>query len=244
MTKYIKSKDGKFAGSIGDGKTNVPSAAPTSLPPVENSVAHDSSVDAAYKKFTEKANPYKLAAWAVEPNYKWFKPKNACEWDSGWVMSKDTENDDDDNGHDWAIDYITGVLKTEQVVGSPWNEHGRVHAYYAITGIKDVGRDGNVMAIWHSANEDNSDPKNVVGYLTPNGKFYSDEEDTEDTVNMSIAYESVLRENAGASLEEIEWNLQTDDAGTPLALEVKAQSEWYRPTYEDPNDEYDPDRYL
>jgi len=31
MTKYIKGKDGKFAGSIGDGKTNVPTA-PT--PPV------------------------------------------------------------------------------------------------------------------------------------------------------------------------------------------------------------------
>lgn len=28
MTKYIKGKDGKFAGSIGDGKTNVPTAAP------------------------------------------------------------------------------------------------------------------------------------------------------------------------------------------------------------------------
>lgn len=28
MTKYIKGKDGKFAGSIGDGKTNVPTPAP------------------------------------------------------------------------------------------------------------------------------------------------------------------------------------------------------------------------
>lgn len=28
MAKYIKGKDGKFAGSIGDGKTNVPTAAP------------------------------------------------------------------------------------------------------------------------------------------------------------------------------------------------------------------------
>lgn len=28
MTKYIKGKDGKFAGSIGDGKTNIPTAAP------------------------------------------------------------------------------------------------------------------------------------------------------------------------------------------------------------------------
>lgn len=28
MTKYVKGKDGKFAGSIGDGKDNVPTAAP------------------------------------------------------------------------------------------------------------------------------------------------------------------------------------------------------------------------
>jgi hypothetical protein len=29
MSKYIKSKDGKFAGSIGDGKDSVPTAAPS-----------------------------------------------------------------------------------------------------------------------------------------------------------------------------------------------------------------------
>lgn len=32
MTKYIKGKDGKFKGSIGDGKTNVPTSAPR-MPP-------------------------------------------------------------------------------------------------------------------------------------------------------------------------------------------------------------------
>lgn len=35
MTKYIKTKDGKFAGSIGEGKTAVPSTAPLSPTPVE-----------------------------------------------------------------------------------------------------------------------------------------------------------------------------------------------------------------
>ena len=29
MTKYVQRRDGKMAGSIGDGKNNVPTAAPT-----------------------------------------------------------------------------------------------------------------------------------------------------------------------------------------------------------------------
>lgn len=40
MTKYIKGKDGKFVGSIGDGKTNVPTAAP-------NISSHNSSDDSS-----------------------------------------------------------------------------------------------------------------------------------------------------------------------------------------------------
>jgi len=35
MTKYIKGKDGKFAGSIGDGKTNVPTPAPATVSKAE-----------------------------------------------------------------------------------------------------------------------------------------------------------------------------------------------------------------
>lgn len=35
MTKYIKGKDGKFAGSIGDGKATTPTAAPEGVPTSE-----------------------------------------------------------------------------------------------------------------------------------------------------------------------------------------------------------------
>lgn len=39
MTKYIKGKDGKFAGSIGDGKTSAPVAMQAPIAPQSNVVA-------------------------------------------------------------------------------------------------------------------------------------------------------------------------------------------------------------
>lgn len=245
MTKYIKGKDGKFAGSIGDGKTNVPT--PSNLPTVAapaQQPASAASVTEAYAKFTAKKNPYKFAAWAVEPDYKWFRPERASDWEDNWIMTKDTEYDEDDRGSQWARDYITGIMKTEPIEGSRWVENGRIHEYHRIHGIDDVGNDDHVMAIWHSTAEDGSDAKNVLGFLTPNGKFYSNDEDPDDTLRLSIAYSSSLREHCGETLEEIKWNLVADEKGVPIAFEVEAQSDSYQPVWDDPNDEYDPDRYL
>lgn len=46
MTKYVQGKDGKFAGSIGDGKASVPSV--SDLPPSTGPVAvDDKTADAA-----------------------------------------------------------------------------------------------------------------------------------------------------------------------------------------------------
>lgn len=53
MTKYIKSKDGKFQGSIGEGKTDVPQALSTpslSVPSTE-SVAATASIEEQYESF-------------------------------------------------------------------------------------------------------------------------------------------------------------------------------------------------
>lgn len=245
MTKYIKGRDGKFAGSIGDGKNNVPTA--SNMPTAAQSTVNDASesrVAEAYAKFAAKKNPYKFEAWAVEPNFRWFKPEKASDWDDTWAMAKDTDYDKDDYGHDWAVDYIDGVLRVDPIEGSTWLENSRRHAYYEIKGIGDVGNDGLVMAVWHSSAEDGSDPKNVLGFLTPNGKFYSNEEDPDETLRLSIAWSSVLREHSGETLEDIEWSLATNDDGKPVAFEVKARSEGYRPEFEDPNDEYEPDRWL
>lgn len=53
MTKYIKSKDGKFAGSIGDGKTNVPTAAPK-LPKVSKAEQARLDNNAKIREFNER----------------------------------------------------------------------------------------------------------------------------------------------------------------------------------------------
>jgi hypothetical protein len=56
MTKYIKGKDGKFVGSIGDGKTKVPTAAPTisSQGSPEDSSSQIDSTSAAWSKYQEQ----------------------------------------------------------------------------------------------------------------------------------------------------------------------------------------------
>lgn len=75
MTKYIKGKDGKFKGSIGDGKSNVPTTTPNiSSYASGNSLAASSApVDAAYAAFLKKkeqsappAEPVKLTPLNVE----------------------------------------------------------------------------------------------------------------------------------------------------------------------------------
>lgn len=53
MTKYIKTSDGKFAGSIGDGKTVTPTSAPP-MPParrVRNAPEAASSIEEQYANF-------------------------------------------------------------------------------------------------------------------------------------------------------------------------------------------------
>lgn len=62
MTRYIKDDSGKFAGSIGDGATNVPTAAPdVSLPSQAFDVDQNpaQSIDQAYAAFSRRqANPF------------------------------------------------------------------------------------------------------------------------------------------------------------------------------------------
>lgn len=51
MVKYIKGKDGKFAGSIGEGKNNIPTASPINLAP-NTPDSHDTEdMEAIYEKF-------------------------------------------------------------------------------------------------------------------------------------------------------------------------------------------------
>jgi hypothetical protein len=56
MTEYIKGKDGKFAGSIGDGKTHVPTAAPViaSAPAAEIVDPTPSPVEAMFAKYADR----------------------------------------------------------------------------------------------------------------------------------------------------------------------------------------------
>lgn len=62
MTRYIKDDSGKFAGSIGDGATNIPTAAPDIFVPATGSGTDESagdSINQAYAAFSRKqANPF------------------------------------------------------------------------------------------------------------------------------------------------------------------------------------------
>lgn len=59
MTRYIKGKDGKFAGSIGEGKTSVPTASPTPPRLVRQADPHDLSalIEAPGPAFTDSGCP-------------------------------------------------------------------------------------------------------------------------------------------------------------------------------------------
>jgi hypothetical protein len=56
MTKYIKGKDGKFVGSIGDGKTKVPTPAQpiSSKDSLSNETSTSDSTSAAWSKYQEQ----------------------------------------------------------------------------------------------------------------------------------------------------------------------------------------------
>lgn len=62
MTRYLKDDSGKFAGSIGDGATNVPTAAPDlAMSPVDalNDAVAGQGIDQAYASFTRRRlNPF------------------------------------------------------------------------------------------------------------------------------------------------------------------------------------------
>lgn len=62
MTRYIKDDSGKFAGSIGDGATNIPTAAPdVALPTgnLSNEDVHAAAINQAYSAFSRRqANPF------------------------------------------------------------------------------------------------------------------------------------------------------------------------------------------
>lgn len=62
MTRYIKDDNGRFAGSIGDGATNIPTAAPDIFVPPTNADAEQVSsetINQAYAAFTRKQpNPF------------------------------------------------------------------------------------------------------------------------------------------------------------------------------------------
>ena len=58
MTKYIQGKDGKMAGSIGDGKTNIPTAPPPLPQAASTPETCSNTVDAIYEAFqARQANP-------------------------------------------------------------------------------------------------------------------------------------------------------------------------------------------
>lgn len=59
MTKYIKSKDGKFAGSIGAGKTAVPAIAPEGVVPASSVLAGPGEKYDAAVQLAELAEAYK-----------------------------------------------------------------------------------------------------------------------------------------------------------------------------------------
>jgi hypothetical protein len=55
MPKYIKSKDGKFAGSIGDGKNAVPTPAPLTVPTLTSPETTTADLDSIYNQFQNEA---------------------------------------------------------------------------------------------------------------------------------------------------------------------------------------------
>jgi uncharacterized protein YfaS (alpha-2-macroglobulin family) len=59
MSKFIKGKDGKFNGSIGDGKDNVPQPSDLNVPRIGNAdevAADESSIESAYASFAAREN--------------------------------------------------------------------------------------------------------------------------------------------------------------------------------------------
>ena len=92
MTKYIKGKDGKFAGSIGDGKSKTPTTAPAaiSVPVSDDDPAETAEiVDTMYEQYR---NARKEAVWEINED------DAVSFWHCGrpgyWEYNEDTDDDE------------------------------------------------------------------------------------------------------------------------------------------------------
>jgi hypothetical protein len=69
MTKYVRGKDGKFAGSIGDGKTNLPTAAPaTPFPARYKEPAATTAIDYYQQMMDARSTPVE---WSEVTEGEW-----------------------------------------------------------------------------------------------------------------------------------------------------------------------------
>jgi len=106
MTKYIKTKDGKFAGSISDGKNSTPTSAPP-MPPaqrIRNKPEYPSpapSVDEQYRAFqkhyfgadgnygdADRLTVVDTSQWTEED---WDTIEESADFERSWIAQKISE---------------------------------------------------------------------------------------------------------------------------------------------------------
>lgn len=251
-TKYIKSKDGKFAGSIGDAKTKVP-VAPAKAPDVVRRQSDPTTVpaglSAAIERFTSRElNPYKLPEWATSPEFRWFNPAKATEWDDGFALRVDTDHDDLPHpGSPYSSaackDYIDGVLELRKHRDIKNAGTGSREEIWLAPTLADPDGENRRYGVRYEYTDSKASASYAFGYLSTDGTF-TDTDIIDSPFELAMKYDSPLREYAGGDIDEVEVSIALASDGTPAGLEFKAETEWYDAPDYDPNDEYEPDRYL
>lgn len=243
MAHYVKGRDGKFAGSVGDGKTNVPTAAPA-VPaggPLDSTGQTLRDIDERHAAWRLSQNQRGVPAWAVTPRCQRFDFKQATDWDEDWVVTKSEEHDRlPDPGspieHDCTRVTLSGALRIEKIDGSDWvDENNQNNSYWKIPSV-GPDTDGSIAVIRYSHDDRKIVQSYSTGMLSPDGTF---------SVNMrgdtrfsdQMAYESPVREQAQAYLDDLTYSLACNADGTPGVMEFTAVSEWF----EDSDYEPDPD---
>lgn len=128
-TRYIQRKDGKFAGSIGDGRDNTPSAAPTLTAPAtpETTSVDFASLPKYDNKEERKQAVLKTASESVANSVeRMFSSDGWCEWENTMRFFAKNSSYTANNLHLLALQNMQRGKDPDTIVmaGSKWKELG------------------------------------------------------------------------------------------------------------------------
>lgn len=223
MTTYIKGKDGKFAGSIGDGKTKIPTAAPATP---AATVTPESMRAARQERRTqwEKFMRAKLPAWAqTEPR---LNLAHIEDYDDQLIVTcEDLREYGPSAGspieRGWRTRAVQAMLHAKKI---PDCGDETVSYYHVQTTHDERDPEGRRIVIEHRAPR-GGQPASSIGYLDRDGRFTPDTGGQgSDFVADQMTEDSELSQMY--RLDSMTLSVSHGPEGTPVALFIDGSTGW------------------